>query len=238
LAQVSREPDLSLGSCALVDRDGEPEVSVVDLLYSVTTGPERRRRLLKPLGLAIAVGLLLLTVLGSRYADRALGLPPLVGDPGGMVVGLVLMVAGGGLWICSVAALKGKGVPFDPPLEVVVTGPYAWLRNPMLVGLCAGLLGLGFALDSVTLVIVGAPAFAALNVLELMLVEEPELERRLGAAYREYRNKVPMFVPGRRRLPSASGSVRVRDPASSVRPVPPRVETRDGRAGPRGRAGP
>ena len=35
-----------------------------------------------------------------------------------------------------------------------------------------------------------------LNVIELTLVEEPELERvRLGAGYSEYRKRVPMFIP-------------------------------------------
>jgi hypothetical protein len=36
--------------------------------------------------------------------------------------------------------------------------------------------------------------------MELKLVEEPELERRLGATYREYRERVPMLIP---RRPSA-----------------------------------
>jgi len=39
----------------------------------------------------------------------------------------------------------------------------------------------------------------------LKVLEEPELERRLGAAYREYRERVPMLVPRKARaftLPS------------------------------------
>jgi protein-S-isoprenylcysteine O-methyltransferase Ste14 len=42
-----------------------------------------------------------------------------------------------------------------------------------------------------------------LNVVELKLVEEPELERRLGAMYNEYRKRVPMFIPRRPAQPRA-----------------------------------
>jgi protein-S-isoprenylcysteine O-methyltransferase Ste14 len=34
-------------------------------------------------------------------------------------------------------------------------------------------------------------------VIELKYVEEPELERRFGMPYREYKARVPMFVPKR-----------------------------------------
>ena len=37
--------------------------------------------------------------------------------------------------------------------------------------------------------------FVVLNLIELKLVEEPELERRFDASYREYKRRVPMFVP-------------------------------------------
>jgi protein-S-isoprenylcysteine O-methyltransferase Ste14 len=39
------------------------------------------------------------------------------------------------------------------------------------------------------------PACIIASVVELKLVEEPELEKRLGAAYSEYRCRTPMFLP-------------------------------------------
>jgi len=45
------------------------------------------------------------------------------------------------------------------------------------------------------MVLLWTPAFVLLNVIELKLVEEPELERRLGATYKEYRERVPMLIP-------------------------------------------
>ena len=45
-------------------------------------------------------------------------------------------------------------------------------------------------------VFVCVPVFVALNVLELKMVEEPELEQRFGESYIAYKRRVPMFVPG------------------------------------------
>ena len=176
-------------------------MNIVDLVYSVTSGPERRRRRLVPLGVAFAVALIAATIFGSLALDRAfsLGFAP---SPFGISLGAVMIVAGLGVWIWCLALFKGKGVPFDPPRALVTTGPYAWVRNPMLTGWFFVLLGLAMALGSVALVVVGTPAFMALTISELKIVEEPELERRLGASYREYKARVPMFVP---RLPRNHG---------------------------------
>jgi len=65
----------------------------------------------------------------------------------------------------------------------------------MLTGVFAFLFGIGFLLHSVSMVFVWTPVFVIFNVLELKLVEEPELERRFGESYIEYRRRVPMFVP-------------------------------------------
>lgn len=178
-------------------------MSLVDLLCSVTTGPERRRRLLAPVMLAIVISLLLLVIVGSLFTDRVLGLPALVPGGLGASIGIVVLAAGLALWGWSIVLFKGKGVPVNPPREVVAVGPYAWVRNPMLLGLFAALVGLGFVLHSVSLVFMWTPAFVILNVVELKVVEEPELERRLGAMYREYRKRVPMFIPRRPASPRA-----------------------------------
>jgi protein-S-isoprenylcysteine O-methyltransferase Ste14 len=170
---------------------------LVDLLYAVTTGPERRRRLLTPVGLLFAAGLLLLVVFGGFFTDRALALRPLLPGALGGSIGAGLLAAGLVLWGWCLRLFKGKGVPFNPPSRLVVAGPYAWVRNPMLSGLFVALFGVGFILHSVSMVFLWTPAFILLNVIELKLVEEPELERRLGAMYKEYRESVPMLVPKR-----------------------------------------
>ncbi|MBI3950412.1 MAG: isoprenylcysteine carboxylmethyltransferase family protein [Acidobacteria bacterium] len=169
-----------------------------ELFYAVATGPERRRRLLTPVGLVIFLGLLLLVVYGSLFTDRALAFPRLLPGALGSGVGVLLLAAGLALWgWCVVLFRRARGtpVPFNPPRELVVVGPYAWVRNPMLTGVFACLFGLGFILHSVSMVFVWTPVFLLVNALAVKLVEEPELERRFGVSYSEYRRRVPMFVP-------------------------------------------
>ena len=171
---------------------------LVDLFYSVATGSKRLRLLLTPVGLVVFFGMLLLVVFGSLYMDRAFGFPKLLSGPIGTLIGVVLLSLGLVIWAwCVVWFSKAKGtpVPFNPPRELVTVGPYAWSRNPMLTGVFAFLFGIGFLLHSVSMVFVWTPVFVIFNVLELKLVEEPELVRRFGESYIEYRRRVPMFVP-------------------------------------------
>jgi len=178
-------------------------MSLADLVYSVTTGPEWRRRLLTPIALVIVAGFLVLLVFGSLATDNALGLRRLLPEGLAIVIGMLLLVAGLSLHVWCVLLFKktpgggGIGVPFNPPRRLVVIGPYAWMRNPMVSALVVWLSGLGFILNSISMVFVWTPAFLAVLVVELKVVEEPELERRFGVAYREYKARVPMFVPRR-----------------------------------------
>lgn len=173
-------------------------MGLVDLLYSITTGSERRRVLLTPVGLVVFAGLFFLVVFGSLHMDRALGFPELLAGAVGSLIGGVLLAAGLVLWAwCVLWFRKARGtpVPFNPPPGLVTAGPYAWSRNPMLTAVFTCLFGLGFFLHSVSMVAVWTPVFVMMNVIELKLLEEPELERRFGTSYIEYRRRVPMFLP-------------------------------------------
>jgi protein-S-isoprenylcysteine O-methyltransferase Ste14 len=86
-------------------------------------------------------------------------------------------------------------VPFNPPPEVVTTGPYRYARNPMLTGVFLFLFGLGIAVDSLSLVLFFTPLFILTNVWELKEIEEPELVKRFGNEYIEYQLRTPMFIP-------------------------------------------
>ena len=68
----------------------------------------------------------------------------------------------------------------------------------MLAGVFLFLFGVGLCINSVSLVIFFTPLFVLVNVLELKEIEEPELMKRLGDEYIEYRRQTPMFIPGHR----------------------------------------
>ncbi len=65
----------------------------------------------------------------------------------------------------------------------------------MLTGIFGQMFGLALLLDSLFLFFVFTSLFIAINVWELKRVEEPELEKRLGQEYVDYKKKVPMFFP-------------------------------------------
>jgi protein-S-isoprenylcysteine O-methyltransferase Ste14 len=69
----------------------------------------------------------------------------------------------------------------------------------MLTGVFGALVGLGMLLESIGIVLIWTPAYVLLHVAELKWVEEPELARRFGADYLDYRARVPMFFPRPRR---------------------------------------
>ncbi|NNG16224.1 MAG: hypothetical protein HKM89_07045 [Gemmatimonadales bacterium] len=60
-------------------------------------------------------------------------------------LGLVLVVIGAAVLIWSIVdfAAHGRGTlaPVDPPKELVIRGPYRYVRNPMYVGVLTVLLG-------------------------------------------------------------------------------------------------
>jgi protein-S-isoprenylcysteine O-methyltransferase Ste14 len=174
----------------------------IDILYRAATSSRGMRTLLTSLGAGFFLLLLVFLVVASLAVDSWLGLPQLLPASLHVIVPLPLLALG--LFFMSWSILhflkaKGTPVPFNPPSKLVTTGPYAFVRNPMLSGVFLLFFGFGLLLRSISLVFIFTPLFILLNVLELKGVEEPELERRLGKTYLEYKKRVPMFFPRLRR---------------------------------------
>ena len=171
----------------------------IDILYNVATGSRPVRNFFTPIG-AIFYGLLIFVfVIMALYLDRLLSLPDIF--PGKLNIilslpffSLALLLIG---WsVQNFLKVKGTPVPFNPPPQLVTSGPYAYTRNPMLTGVFALLFGFGVLFGSVSLLVVFTPLFILINVWELKAIEEPELLKRLGQDYSEYRKSTPMFFPG------------------------------------------
>ena len=158
-------------------------------------------RLLRHL-LAIAILPFTVTVLvpvwiAQRYAVAPV-LGPSIGQGALQVLGGALLTVGLLLFLASLRrfATEGQGTlaPWDPPRALVVRGPYRWVRNPMISGVIFVLFGEALVFLSLPHG-VWAAAFLVLNLVYIPLVEEPQLERRFGEAYREYRRNVRRFLP-------------------------------------------
>jgi len=74
-------------------------------------------------------------------------------------------------------------------------GPYAFCRNPMMLGELLYLTGLGLLLASPSFLALTWLAFFPVVVAYLKLVEEKELEARFGEAYLAYKRRVPFLIP-------------------------------------------
>jgi len=172
----------------------------IDILYNAATGSRRVRNFFTPVG-AIFYGLLIFVfVIIALYLDRLLGLTDIFPGKLNIILSLPVFLVAFILIGWSVQNfLKVKGgtpVPFNPPPQLVTSGPYAYTRNPMLTGVFALLFGFGVLFGSVSLLVVFTPIFILINVWELKAIEEPELLKRLGQDYSEYRKTTPMFFPG------------------------------------------
>jgi protein-S-isoprenylcysteine O-methyltransferase Ste14 len=100
------------------------------------------------------------------------------------------------LWCFWDFAQKGRGTPapIDPPKELVVSGLYRYVRNPMYVGVFVTLIGhfLWFGYW----VLLGYAFFFLIPVhLFVTQYEEPNLRGRFGASYEKYLSEVPRWLP-------------------------------------------
>ena len=173
--------------------------SWINRLHRAATGTKKSRTLLTPIGVAIFGAFTALFVIAALWVDDLLNLPGLLPEGARLPVSTPIIAAGIAVTAWSgyhFLKVKGTPVPFNPPPEVVTTGPYRYARNPMLTGVFLFLFGLGFALDSFSLVLFFTPLFILVNVWALKQIEEPELVKRFGDTYIEYQRRTPMFIPG------------------------------------------
>jgi protein-S-isoprenylcysteine O-methyltransferase Ste14 len=91
---------------------------------------------------------------------------------------------------------KGTLAPWDPPRKLVITGSYRYVRNPMISGVVALVLGQALLLGSIPLLLYALAVFV-INAVYIPLSEEPGLRKRFGADYDDYVRHVPRWVPRR-----------------------------------------
>jgi protein-S-isoprenylcysteine O-methyltransferase Ste14 len=142
-----------------------------------------------PLNVLVVIPAILLHCTG--YTRKPNGLPWTIA--GGVLLALGLALAA---WTMGLFACKGKGTPapWNPPKHLVTAGPYAYVRNPMLIGV--------FMMQSAECLLLNSWVLFGLLVLFLSgsLVyfshfEERDLEKRFGPSYVAYRRNVPRWIP-------------------------------------------
>jgi protein-S-isoprenylcysteine O-methyltransferase Ste14 len=111
--------------------------------------------------------------------------------------GIALVVFGVlGIWAAITLAVVGQGTPapFDTPRRLVTSGPYAYVRNPLVIAA----IGLGVAIG----VVLGSVPVLAYITLSLLIwyavvrpAEERDLARRFGESWSDYAQSVRAFRP-------------------------------------------
>ncbi len=113
-------------------------------------------------------------------------------------LGVLLFVAASslGLWTGWTMAVRGKGtpLPMDTARELVISGPYSRVRNPMAI---AGLTQ-GFAVS----IYLGSMSVAAYSLsggfvwhFLVRPAEEQDLRNRFGDSYVQYKRGVACWIP-------------------------------------------
>ena len=147
------------------------------------------------------VGLAL--VIAAPLAALA-GLPPIPA-----LDHLAINVAGIGLYVLGIVITLASQVAMGPSwrgdvdpdvrTDLVTTGPYRFVRNPILLG--TAITAVGFSLIVPNLLSVAMLVAIATSLeIQVRLVEEPYLLRVHGDSYRDYAARTGRFLPGIGRL--------------------------------------
>ena len=115
-----------------------------------------------------------------------------------MAAGAVLALLGEAVRFWGVAyagsltrATGGVGAP-----EVVVAGPYAYMRNPLYVGNIMMYCGVGIMANALSpWLVVVAFVYFAVQYSMIVSLEEEFLEKEFGDVYLLFKKEVPSFFP-------------------------------------------
>ncbi len=100
------------------------------------------------------------------------------------------------IWTAIILCGVGNGpfAEFDPPTQLVTSGPYRYVRNPISSLILLLILGeaIGFSSTGVFMMVFVSMAIAQMQAIGL---EEPLLAKRFGVDYAEYKKRVPRWIP-------------------------------------------
>lgn len=114
------------------------------------------------------------------------------------VVGVIIIIFGLYIMIQTISTFirigRGTLAPWSPTRKLITGGMYGYVRNPMILGVLTVLLGESIAILSSNIFIWAMTYFVIMNAV-FFIYEEPDLERKFGEEYRDYKKNVPRWVP-------------------------------------------
>lgn len=93
-------------------------------------------------------------------------------------------------------AIEGKGTPapLAPTEELVISGPYRHVRNPMYLAVTGLIFGQALLFGNAALIAYGVAIWIAFDLF-VITHEEPRLRREFSEAYEAYSKAVPRWIP-------------------------------------------
>ena len=109
-----------------------------------------------------------------------------------VILGAVLLALGALLWVEAVLIAKLDDHILEG--ELVTTGVYAWVRNPIYAAILFACTGALLLMKNLWLLIL-PPLYWAFFTLLMKYTEEKWLRQRFGGTYEEYCRKVNRCIP-------------------------------------------
>ena len=127
----------------------------------------------------------------------ALDWPQIGWPPHHEAVGTAIFFLGCILPVWAYARFRRAGTEIDPTSEtnraLVETGPYAFTRNPMYLGLIVVSVGMVVVVDAWPMLAVPFAVFATANFVHIPF-EEAKMSRQFGEAYDAYVRRVRRWL--------------------------------------------
>ena len=115
------------------------------------------------------------------------------------VIGISMII-----WVSTTFVRRGNGTaaPVLPPKKFVAVGLFRFVRNPMYVGILLVIVAEAIFFRSAWLLLYASLLWLAAHSF-VVLIEEPQLEKRFGVSYKDYVKRTPRWIP---RPPSHQGA--------------------------------
>ena len=121
----------------------------------------------------------------------------------GIWIGMVLIFLGEGIRIWAAGHLQKNEV-------LTVTGPYAYVKNPLYVGSILITAGFCILADNIYLLAAAYFMFCFHYIPYKKRVEGDRLKKHFGDPYEDYDEKVPEYLPRMKRYSDQKGSWQVK----------------------------
>jgi protein-S-isoprenylcysteine O-methyltransferase Ste14 len=115
-----------------------------------------------------------------------------------LLAGLMIIAIGLYIMIMTISTFirigKGTLAPWSPTRKLVIAGMYRYVRNPMILGVLIVLIGESISVMS-TNIFIWTLIFFIINNIWFLLYEEPDLKKKFGKEYEEYKKNVSRWIP-------------------------------------------